>query len=56
LALRKNITTREIARYLSGLDRLLEVEAELAKEVLGDRKAAIIQDGLLALKERQLQK
>jgi hypothetical protein len=56
LALRKNITSREIARYLSGLDRLLEVEAELVKEVLGDRKAAIIQDGLLALKERQLQR
>jgi hypothetical protein len=56
LALRKNITSREIARYLAGLDRLLEVEAELAKEVLGDRKAAIIQDGLLALKERQLQR
>ena len=56
LALRRNITTREIARYLSGLDRLLDVEAELAKEVLGDRKAAIIQDGLLSLKERQLQR
>jgi hypothetical protein len=56
LALRRNITSREIARYLSGLDRLLEVEAELAKEVLGDRKAAIIQDGLLSLKEQQLQK
>lgn len=56
LALRKNITSREIARYLSGLDRLLEVEAELAREVLGERKAAIIQDGLLSLKERQLQR
>ena len=56
LALRRNITSREIARYLSGLDRLLEVEAELAREVLGERKAAIIQDGLLSLKERQLQR
>jgi hypothetical protein len=56
LALRKNITSREIARYLAGLDRLLEVEAELAREVLGDRKAAIILDGLLSLKERQLQR
>jgi hypothetical protein len=56
LALRRNITAREIARYLVGLDRLLEVESELAREVLGERKAAIIQDGLLSLKEQQLQR
>jgi Domain of unknown function (DUF4388) len=55
-ALRRNIVTGEIARYLSGLDRLLAIEAELAREILGERKAAIIHDGLMALKERQLQR
>jgi Domain of unknown function (DUF4388) len=55
-ALRRNIVSGEIARYLGGLDRLLAIEAELARDVLGDRKAAIIQDGLLELKERQLQR
>jgi hypothetical protein len=53
-ALRRNIVSGEIARYLSGLDHLLAIEAELARDVLGERKAAIIQDGLLELKERQL--
>ncbi len=56
LALRRNIALHDIARYLSGLDRLLELESELARGVLGDRKTAIIQDGLLALKEQQLQR
>jgi hypothetical protein len=56
IALRRNIVTREIARYLGALDRLLEIEGDLAREILGDRKAAIIQDGLLALKEQQLQR
>jgi hypothetical protein len=55
-ALRRNIVGGEIARYLAGLDRLLAIEAELAREVLGERKAGIIQDGLMALKERQLQR
>jgi len=55
-ALRRNIVSGEIARYLAGLDRLLAIEAELARELLGERKAAIINDGLLALKERQLQR
>jgi hypothetical protein len=55
-ALRRNIVTGELARYLGGLDRLLTIEGELARDVLGDRKAAIIQDGLLELKERQLQR
>ena len=55
-ALRRNIVAREIARYLAGLDRLLEIEAELAREVLGERKAAIIHDGLMAVKEKQLQR
>jgi hypothetical protein len=54
-ALRKNIATREIASYVRGLDRLLEIETELAREILGERKAAIIQDGLLALKQQQLE-
>jgi uncharacterized protein DUF4388 len=55
-ALRRNIVKGEIARYLAGLDRLLGIEADLAREILGERKAAIIQDGLMALKERQLQR
>ena len=55
-ALRRNILSGEIARYLGGLDRLLAIEAELAREVLGERKAAIISDGLMALKQRQLQR
>lgn len=54
-ALRRNIATREIATYARGLDRLLEIETELARQILGDKKAAIIQDGLLALKQQQLE-
>jgi hypothetical protein len=54
-ALRQNILEHEIATYLRGLDRLLEIEGELARAALGERKAAIIQDGLLALKEQQLE-
>ena len=55
-ALRRNIVSGEIARYLSGLDRLLAIECELAREALGERKAGIIHDGLMALKEQQLRK
>lgn len=54
-ALRSNIVSGELAGYLRGLDRLLEIESELCGDVLGDKKAAIIQDGILALKEQQLQ-
>jgi hypothetical protein len=54
-ALRRNIATQELSGYLRGLDRLLEIESSLAREVLGERKAAIIEDGLLALKQRQLE-
>ncbi len=54
IALRRNIVTREIGSYVRGLDRLLEIEAELVRDTMGERKAAIIQDGLLALKETQL--
>ena len=54
IALRRNIVTREIAGYARGLDRLLDVEAELARELLGDRKGAIIKDGLVALRAQQL--
>lgn len=54
IALRRNILGSEIAGYVRGLDRLLEIETELARELLGEKKAAIIQDGILALKERQL--
>jgi hypothetical protein len=53
-ALRSNIVSRELAGYVRGLDRLLEIEMELARERLGEKKAAIIQDGILALKEQQL--
>ena len=56
LALRRNILNGELARYLGGLDRLLGIEAELAQQVLGERKGAIIQEGLAALKEQQLQR
>ena len=55
IALRRNVLTQEIASYLRGIDRLLEIEADLTREILGDRKAAIIQDGLIALKAQQLE-
>jgi hypothetical protein len=55
IALRRNIVTSEIARYLAGLDRLLEIEAELARELMGEKKAGIIIDGLVALKQQQLE-
>lgn len=54
-ALRSNIVSGELAGYVRGLDRLLAIESELAREVLGEKKAAIIQDGILALREQQLQ-
>jgi hypothetical protein len=53
IALRRNILDGEIADYLHGLDRLLQIEIDLARDVLGERKAAIILDGVLALKEEQ---
>jgi hypothetical protein len=55
IALRRNIHAHEIARYLSGLDRLLEIEAELARQVLGEKKGGIIVDGIVALKQQQLE-
>ena len=54
IALRRNILGREIAGYLRGLDRLLEVESQLAREQLGERKGAILKDGLAALREQHL--
>lgn len=54
IALRRNVLDREIAGYLRGLDRLLDVEADLARERLGERKGAIIKDGLQALREQHL--
>jgi hypothetical protein len=54
-ALEHNIRAAEIARFAPGLDRLLQIEVELAREVLGEARAAIIADGLLALREHQLQ-
>jgi hypothetical protein len=53
--LERNIRAAEIARFAPGLDRLLQIEVELAREVLGEARAAIIEDGLLALREHQLQ-
>ncbi|MCI0571221.1 MAG: DUF4388 domain-containing protein, partial [Myxococcaceae bacterium] len=55
IALHRNVITQEIASYLRGLDRLLEIESALVLEIMGERKAAIIHDGLIALKERQLE-
>jgi hypothetical protein len=55
IALHRNVITQEIASYLRGLDRLLEIESALVLELMGERKAAIIHDGLIALKEQQLE-
>jgi uncharacterized protein DUF4388 len=55
IGLRRNIVTYEIARYLQGLDRLLAIESALVHELMGERKAAIIEDGLLAIKQQQLE-
>jgi hypothetical protein len=54
IALRRNIVTGEVAGYMRGFDRLLEVEVDLARTMFGERKAGIILDGILALKEQQL--
>jgi hypothetical protein len=54
LALRKNIVERELARYVHALERLLEIETALARELLGEAQATRISDGLWALKEQQL--
>ena len=54
IALRRNVLAREIAGYLRGLDRLLDVEADLARARLGERQAAVIKDGLQALREQHL--
>jgi hypothetical protein len=55
IALRRNIVDHQIARYLTGLDRLLEIEAELARQILGEKKGGIIVDGIVALKQQQLE-
>jgi len=54
IALRRNVLGREIAGYLRGLERLLEVESQLARERLGERKGAMLKDGLAALREQHL--
>ena len=56
VTLRRNIVTGEIGAYSRGLGRLLEIEAAQARSALGEKKAAIIQDGLMALREQQMQK
>ena len=50
IAVRRNIVGGEIARYLGGLERLLEIEVALVGETMGERKAAIIKDGLRELR------
>jgi hypothetical protein len=50
IALRRNIVSGEIARYLGGLERLLDIEVTLVRETMGERKAAIIKDGLRELR------
>jgi hypothetical protein len=55
IALRHNVVTREVARYLQGLDRLLDLEMALARQMMGEKKAAIIADGLMALKQQHLE-
>ncbi len=37
-------------------ERVRKIEIDLAREMLGERKAAIILDGVLALKEQQLRR
>jgi Domain of unknown function (DUF4388) len=54
VALRRNIVAAEIARYMGGLERLLEIEQALVRETLGERKAAIIRDGLAELRALHL--
>jgi hypothetical protein len=54
--LRQNVVGHEIAGYLRGLDHLLVIEQDMARGALGERKAAIIADGLLALKQQQLER
>jgi hypothetical protein len=56
VALRRNIVMGEIGAYSRGLGRLLEIESAQAKAALGEKKAAIIQDGLIALREQQMQR
>ena len=53
IALRRNIVGGEIARYLGGLERLLDIEVALVRETMGERKAAIIKDGLRELRAQQ---
>ena len=50
IALRRNIVGGEIARYLRGLYRLLEIEQALASQIMGERKAGIIREGLKELR------
>jgi hypothetical protein len=54
ILLQRNILTGEISRYLEGLDRLLEIERQLAREVLGEQRAGLLEEGLFALRRRHL--
>jgi uncharacterized protein DUF4388 len=53
IALRRNIVGGEIARYMGGLARLLAIEQALVREMMGERKAAIIRDGLKELRAQR---
>jgi len=49
--LARNIMTGEIAGYRHGFDRLLEIEFSVAREMLGARNAAHLEEGVLALRQ-----
>jgi hypothetical protein len=54
--LRRNVIAGEIASYVRGLERLLTIEDEMLRRVVGPKKAAIIQDGLIALRAQQVER
>lgn len=53
IALRRNIVSGEIARYMGGLERLLDIEQALAREMIGEKKAGIIVEGLKELRAQR---
>ncbi len=51
--LRRNIVEAEIARYVQGLARLLEIETQLARNLLGPDRVQRVTDGIAVMKEMQ---
>ena len=47
--------TAEVVRLVEVTDRLLDLEMTLARQMMGEKKAAIIADGLMALKQQHLE-